>query len=64
VEVHLLDHPGREPLRGKWLVTTLVKRLRGDQVFGSPEELVSAMDQDRARAAEYWSSGKETGGGG
>jgi len=64
VEVHLLDHPGREPLRGKWLVTNLVKRLRGDQVFGSPEELVSAMDQDRARAAEYWSSEKEKGGGG
>ncbi len=56
VEVHLLDHPGGEPLHGRWMVTSLVKRLRGDQVFGSAEELVSAMDQDRARAAEYWSS--------
>jgi riboflavin kinase / FMN adenylyltransferase len=63
VEVHLLDHPGREPLRGKWMVTNLVKRLRGDQVFSSAEELVSAMDQDRTKASEYWSSRKETGGG-
>jgi riboflavin kinase/FMN adenylyltransferase len=63
VEVHLLDHPGGEPLRGKWLVTNLVARLRGDQVFASAGELVSAMDQDRARAAEYWSSEKGTSGG-
>jgi riboflavin kinase/FMN adenylyltransferase len=56
VEVHLLDHPGGEPLRGKWLVTSLLARLRGDQVFGSVDELVQAMDRDRARAAEYWSS--------
>jgi riboflavin kinase/FMN adenylyltransferase len=56
VEVHLLDYPGGEPLRGKWLVTSLVSRLRGDQVFGSVEELVQEMDRDRARAAEYWSS--------
>jgi len=56
VEVHLLDHPGGEPLRGKWLVTSLLTRLRGDQVFGSVEELVQAMDRDRAKAAEYWSS--------
>jgi len=63
VEVHLLEHPGQEPLRGKWLVTSLVKRLRGDRVFASAEELVSAMDQDRARAAEYWSSEKDADGG-
>ena len=56
VEVHLLDHPGSEPLRGQWLVTNLLHRLRGDQVFGSAEELVSAMDRDRAKAVEYWSS--------
>ena len=57
VEVHLLDHPGAEPLRGKWLVTSLLARLRGDEAFGSVDELVLAMDQDRARAKEYWSSG-------
>ena len=56
VEVHLTDHAGGEALQGKWLVTSLLKRLRGDQVFGSVAELVLAMDQDRARAAEYWSS--------
>jgi FAD synthase len=33
-----------------------LKRLRGDQVFASAEALVLAMDQDRARAAEYWTS--------
>jgi riboflavin kinase/FMN adenylyltransferase len=62
VEVHLLEHPGAVPLRGKWLVTSLVTRLRGDEVFASAAELVSAMDRDRARAAEYWSSRNETGG--
>jgi len=56
VEVHLTDHAGGEALHGKWLVTSLVKRLRSDQVFGSVEALVQAMDQDRARAAEYWTS--------
>ncbi len=63
VEVHLLDHPGGEPLRGRWLVTCLLARLRGDQVFGSVEELVLAMDQDRSRAAEYWSSAARPGSG-
>ena len=56
VEVHLTDDPGTEPLRGHWLVTNLLARLRGDQVFASAEELVLAMDEDRARANEYWSS--------
>ena len=55
VEVHMED-PGQEPLRGQWLETRLLTRLREDRVFGSAEELISAMDQDRARAAEYWSS--------
>jgi len=62
VEVHLLDHQGRDSLRGEWLVTSLVRRLRGDQVFETPEALVAAMDQDRARAAEYWSSVTRAGG--
>jgi riboflavin kinase/FMN adenylyltransferase len=61
VEVHLLDDPGEEPLRGHWLVTSLLARLRGDEVFGSVEELISAMDRDRARAAEYWSSRSKAG---
>ncbi|HYR51162.1 MAG TPA: bifunctional riboflavin kinase/FMN adenylyltransferase [Candidatus Dormibacteraeota bacterium] len=56
VEVHLLDHPAPEPLGGKWLVTSLLQRIREDRVFGTPEELVSAMDRDRARAVEYWRS--------
>lgn len=56
VEVHLMEHPGGEPLHGKWLVTSLLKRLRGDQVFDSAGALVLAMDEDRARAAEYWAS--------
>jgi riboflavin kinase/FMN adenylyltransferase len=62
VEVHLLDHPGRESLRGQRLVTSLVRRLRGDQVFETPEALVRAMDQDRARAVEFWSSETKAGG--
>ena len=56
VEVHLLGDQGPKSLRGAWLVTNLVRRLRGDQVFETPEALVQAMDQDRARAVEYWSS--------
>jgi riboflavin kinase / FMN adenylyltransferase len=56
VEVHLLDHLAPEPLGGKWLVTSLLQRIREDRVFGTPEELVSAMDRDRARAVEYWRS--------
>jgi riboflavin kinase/FMN adenylyltransferase len=62
VEVHLLDNPGEEPLRGHWLETSLLARLRGDEVFGSVEELIAAMDRDRARAAEYWSSRSKAGG--
>jgi riboflavin kinase/FMN adenylyltransferase len=56
VEVHLLDHQAPEPLGGKWLVTSLLERIREDRVFGSPEELILAMDRDRARAVEYWRS--------
>ncbi len=61
VEVHLLDHHEPEPLGGKWLVTSLLRRLREDRVFENPEALVQAMDQDRARAIEYWSSEGKTG---
>lgn len=56
VEVHLLDYEGRESLRGRVLSTSLMRRLRGDRVFEGPEALIRAMDEDRARAAEYWSS--------
>jgi riboflavin kinase/FMN adenylyltransferase len=58
VEVYLMDHEGGEPLGGKWLVTSLVRRIRGDQVFETPEALVKTMDQDRAKAIEYWTSEK------
>ena len=60
VEVHLLEDPGIEPLRGTWVVTNLLKRLRGDQVFESAKALVRAMDEDRARAVEYWASARKT----
>jgi riboflavin kinase/FMN adenylyltransferase len=56
VEVYLLDDPGKDSLRGQKLTTELLLRLREDRVFESPEALVRAMDQDRARAVEYWSS--------
>ena len=52
VEVHLIDYDGS--LRGRSLKTLLISRLRADQVFGSPEELVRAMDQDLAEARRYW----------
>jgi riboflavin kinase/FMN adenylyltransferase len=57
VEVHLTEHVGAGRLQGKWLVTSLVKRIRGDQVFESVAALIEAMDRDRAKADEYWSSG-------
>jgi len=60
VEVHLLDHEAKEPLLGKWLVTSLLARLREDRVFETPEALVQAMDQDRARALDYWRSRAKT----
>jgi riboflavin kinase/FMN adenylyltransferase len=62
VEVHLTDPPGQKSLRGQWLVTSLVRRLRGDEVFKTPEALVQAMNRDRARALDYWSSETKTGG--
>ncbi len=55
-EVHLLDYGLQESLRGCPLTTSLVKRLRGDQVFETPDALVRAMDDDRARARAYWES--------
>jgi riboflavin kinase/FMN adenylyltransferase len=53
VEVHLLDFNGS--LRGKPLKTLLISQIRADEVFSSPAELIRAMDQDLARAREYWS---------
>ncbi|MBI4364151.1 MAG: riboflavin biosynthesis protein RibF [Candidatus Latescibacteria bacterium] len=55
-EVHLLDYDRPGSLRGRPLTTSLMKRLRGDQVFDSPDALVRAMDEDRAKAREYWAS--------
>jgi riboflavin kinase/FMN adenylyltransferase len=53
VEVHLFDFNGS--LRGKSLKTLLIERMRTDQVFGSSEELIRAMDDDLARARTRWS---------
>lgn len=55
-EVHLLDYERPGSLRGRPLTTRLIKRLRGDQVFETPDALVRAMDEDRARARAYWAS--------
>lgn len=54
VEVHLLDFAGS--LRGSRLKTLLISQLRTDQVFSSKEELVSAMEDDLARARARWAS--------
>jgi len=56
VEVYLLDFA--ESLRGEWMKTLLISQVRADQVFGSAEELVLAMEQDVARARAYWSGSK------
>ena len=51
-EVFLVDFQGN--LRGRTLKTLLRSRLRADKVFGSPLELVEAMNEDVARAREIW----------
>ncbi|MEK7317430.1 MAG: riboflavin kinase, partial [Candidatus Eisenbacteria bacterium] len=51
-EVFLVDFKGS--LRGRMLKTLLRSRLRADKVFGSPLELVAAMNEDVARAREAW----------
>jgi len=56
VEVHLMDYQGESTLRGRFLTTSLVHRLRPDQVFETPDALVRAMDEDRAHTLEYWRS--------
>jgi riboflavin kinase/FMN adenylyltransferase len=52
VEVHLLGYDGS--LRGSLLTTRLVRLLRADRIFDSPESLVRAMDADLAAARAYW----------
>lgn len=52
VEVFLIDFKGS--LRGRMLKTLLRSKLRADKVFGSPEALVEAMNEDVARAREIW----------
>lgn len=52
VEVHLLDFAGS--LRGSWIATRLLRRLRPDRAFESTEALVQAMDGDLAEARSYW----------
>ena len=54
VEVHLLDYSGS--LRGRHLKALLISQLRADKVFSSKEELVSAMEEDLARARAHWAS--------
>ena len=56
VEVYLLDF--RESLRGERMKTLLISQIRADQVFGSPQELISAMEQDVAHARQYWAGSK------
>ena len=51
-EVFLIDFQGS--LRGRVLKTLLRSKLRADKVFGSPEALVEAMNEDVARAREIW----------
>ncbi|HEU4725867.1 MAG TPA: riboflavin kinase [Candidatus Eisenbacteria bacterium] len=51
-EVFLIDYQGS--LRGRVLKTLLRSKLRADKVFGSPEALVAAMNEDVARAREIW----------
>lgn len=51
-EVFLIDFEGS--LRGRLLKTLLRSKLRADKVFGSPEALVEAMNEDVARAREIW----------
>ena len=55
-EVHLLDYAQAGSLRGSLLTTSLVKCLRGDRVFETPDALVQAMDEDRTEARAYWDS--------
>jgi riboflavin kinase/FMN adenylyltransferase len=54
VEVYLVDFRGS--LRGTTLKTLLRSKLRADKVFGSPEELVQAMNEDLAGARAYWAA--------
>ena len=61
VEVHLLGFEGS--LRGSLLTTRLLRQLRPDRVFDSPESLVRAMDADLAAARAYWGVADEARGG-
>lgn len=54
VEVFLVDFRGS--LRGTTLKTLLRSKLRADKVFGSPDELVQAMNEDLAGARAYWAA--------
>ncbi|HET9250626.1 MAG TPA: bifunctional riboflavin kinase/FMN adenylyltransferase [Candidatus Eisenbacteria bacterium] len=54
VEVHLMDYAGS--LRGSRLKALLISQIRADKVFSSKEALVSAMEEDLARARALWAS--------
>jgi len=60
VEVHLLDFKGS--LRGRTLRTLLIRRLRADKVFDSPEALITAMDRDLAEARRWRDGARDTAG--
>jgi riboflavin kinase/FMN adenylyltransferase len=48
VEVHLLDYPGSGALYGQVLELALVLRIRGEQVFASPDALKAQISKDVA----------------
>jgi len=62
VEVHLLDL--ERSLRGASLRTLLIRRLRADKVFETPEALIEAMDKDLAEARAWWAASGRMGGAG
>ena len=49
-EVHVLDHEAN--LYGATLAVDLVERIRGDEAFGSAEELATRIGEDLARVRE------------
>jgi len=61
-EVFLVDYQGS--LKGRTLKTLLRSKLRADKVFGSSRELVQAMNDDVARAREFWARQDAAGSGG
>jgi riboflavin kinase/FMN adenylyltransferase len=57
VEAYVLDFEG--DLYGQWLTVEFIARLRGEERFGSVEELVAQMRRDVERTRELLASGVE-----